>query len=86
DATGTPSSEALVDQTLTLRTARGGASPYPRPDEPSWAQLGDFAELGGLRGYREAHIRIESLSGDRQLWAFVTATNNTTQRFAVYTP
>ena len=86
DATGTPSSDALVDQTLTLRTSRGAASPYAMPDEPSWAQLADFAELGGLRGYREAHIRIESLSGDRQIWAFVTATNNTTQRFAVYTP
>ena len=86
DATGTPSSEVLVDQTLTLRTTRGSASPYARPDEPSWAQLADFSDLGGLRGYREAHIRIESLSGDRQLWAFVTATNNTTQRFAIYTP
>ena len=78
--------EALVDTNLVLRTPRGGPSPHAMPDEPSWAALPNFSELGGIRSYSEVHIRIEAFEGDTELWAFATATNNTTQRFAVYTP
>lgn len=79
--------EPLVDTELELHTVRGSASPFARPDEPSWASLPNFTDLPGVRNYQELHIRIESLStANTQLWAFVTATNNTTQRFAVYTP
>jgi hypothetical protein len=79
--------EPLVDTELELHTARGSASPFERPDQPSWASLPNFTDLPGVRNYQELHIRIESLSTvNTELWAFVTATNNTTQRFAVYTP
>jgi hypothetical protein len=77
---------ALVDTVLTLRTNRGSASPYARPDEPSWAALADFGDMPEVRNYQEVHIRIESESDNMAMWAFATATNNTTQRFAVYTP
>lgn len=78
--------DALVDTTMVLRTPRGSASPYAMPDEPSWNAFPGFSDQAGIRNYGEVHIRIESLEDDTNLWAFVTATNNTTQRFAVYTP
>ena len=78
--------DALVDTVLDLHTPRGSASPFARADEPSWAALGGFSDQGGVRNYSEAHIRIEAVGSGMQLWAFATATSNTTQRFAVYTP
>ena len=78
--------DALVDSMITLRTSRGAASPFARPDEPAAAALGNFSEQGGIRAYSEVHIRIEATGTNQQLWAMATATNNTTQRFAVYTP
>jgi hypothetical protein len=48
--------------------------------------LSDFSDEAGLRTYSEVHIRIESETSGLALWAMATATNNTTQRFAVYTP
>jgi hypothetical protein len=85
-ANGQVVAQPLVDTVLELHTARGSASPFARPDQPSWASLGNFTDLPGVRNYQELHIRIESQSSNTELWAFVTATNNTTQRFAVYTP
>jgi hypothetical protein len=77
---------ALIDTEITLRTARGTASPFARPDEPAVAALGNFSDQSGVRDFPEVHIRIEALSNNMELWALATATNNTTQRFAVYTP
>ena len=76
----------LVDTILTLHTPRGSASPYALPDEPSWGSLSAFSDLPEVRNYEEVHIRVESQSSNMALWAFATATNNTTQRFAIYTP
>lgn len=78
--------DALIDSLITLRTSRGGASPFSRPDEPASAALGNFSDQAGVRDYPEVHIRVEAASSDMELWAMATATNNTTQRFAVYTP
>ena len=83
---GERTAEPLYDGELTLQTPRGTRSPFALPDEPSWAALGNFSDLPGVRNFPEAHIRIETLGGALELWAFATATNNTTQRFAVYTP
>ena len=83
---GTMSSEPVVDRELVLNTSRGTASPYALPDEPSWAMLPDFGDLPGVRNFNEVHVRVENLVDNLELWAFVTATSNRTQRFAVYTP
>lgn len=83
---GTPTSNALFDTILVLNTRRGTASPHALPDEPSWIALPNFSDLPDVRNFRDVHIRIEALDPGMQLWAFATATNNTTQRFAVYTP
>jgi hypothetical protein len=76
----------VASMELTLRTSRGSASPYALPDEPSWAALPDFSDLPGVRNFQEVHIRVEALDANMNIWAFATATSNTTQRFAVYTP
>jgi hypothetical protein len=78
--------EPLIDRELTLHTSRGSASPYPKPDEPSWISVPNFTDEPGVRDFTEVHVRIDAESANTALWAMATATSNTTQRFAVYTP
>lgn len=52
---------------------------------PAFASI-DLSSIASLRGKRIADLRIESFDRDARLWAFVSITNNDTQRVTVHTP
>lgn len=83
-------SEVLLGETtLTLMDVNLGAlaRPFEYPTEP------DFAELSNLRArfnvdalVTRVRIEIEPLSSGMRFWAFVSATDNTTQHVTLVTP
>jgi hypothetical protein len=52
---------------------------------PAFASI-DVSSIGSLRQKRIADLRIEAYERDARLWAFVSVTNNDTQRVTVHTP
>jgi hypothetical protein len=52
---------------------------------PAFASI-DVSSIGSLRQKRIADLRIEAYERDARLWAFVSVTNNETQRVTVHTP
>ncbi len=52
---------------------------------PAFASI-DISSIGSLRQKRVADLRVESLERDGRLWAFVSVTNNDTQRVTLHTP
>ena len=77
----------LSEVRMTLRTRRGGPSPFALPDEPAFAELLnlDVAPAATLFP-AEIRVVIEPLTPGMKVWAMVTSTHNTTQRFSAFTP
>ena len=79
--------DGATHQFVTTITAEGFACPTTpclRPT-PGFATL-DLSAFEALRNVRVADITIQTFPRDARLWAFVSVTNNDTQRVTIYTP
>jgi hypothetical protein len=70
--------------TLTAETVTCVTTPCLQPT-PGFANV-DLGAFESLRNVRVGDIRVEAFPRDARLWAFVSVTNNETQRVTIYTP
>jgi hypothetical protein len=82
--TGEDGTPHIIRATVVAEGFACPTTPCLRPT-PGFANL-DLGAMPALRNIRVATIRIEAMPRDARLWAFVSVTNNETQRVTIYTP
>lgn len=81
---GEDGSQHLIRATVAAEAFACPTTPCLRPT-PGFANL-DLGAMPALRNIRVADIRVDAFPRDARLWAFVSVTNNETQRVTIYTP